>query len=80
MSISEKNNQDYRFYPGELLPELEGHISRGRFERVLRNGDFVVTAELAPPDSSDKTMVFKEATLFDNVVDAINATDGSGAN
>ncbi|HIL45469.1 MAG TPA: methylenetetrahydrofolate reductase [Candidatus Thioglobus sp.] len=80
MSISEKNNQDYRFHPGELLPELEGHISRGRFERVLRHGDFVVTAELAPPDSSDKALVFKEAALFDNVVDAINATDGSGAN
>ena len=80
MSIPETNNQAYTYHPGELLPELEGHISRGRFERVLRNGDFVVTAELAPPDSTDRNEVFEQAALFDGFVDAINATDGSGAN
>ena len=80
MSIPETNNQAYTYHPGELLPELEGHISRGRFERVLRNGDFAVTAELAPPDSTDRNEVFEQAALFDGFVDAINATDGSGAN
>ena len=80
MTIPDINNQTYTFHPGELLPELEGHISRGRFERVLRNGDFAVTAELAPPDSTDRNEVFEQAALFDGFVDAINATDGSGAN
>ncbi len=80
MSIPETNNQAYAYHPGELLPGLDGHISRGRFERVLRNGDFAVTAELAPPDSTDRNEVFEQATLFDGFVDAINATDGSGAN
>ena len=77
MSIPETNNQTYTYHPGELLPELEGHISRGRFERVLRNGDFAVTAELAPPASTDRNEVFEQAALFDGYVDAINATDGS---
>ena len=80
MSIPESTNQAYTYRPGELLPELEGHISRGRFERVLRNGDFAVTAELAPPDSTDRNEVFGQAARFDGFVDAINATDGSGAN
>ena len=44
MTIPEINDQSYTYRPGELLPELEGHISRGRFERVLRNCDFAVTA------------------------------------
>ena len=80
MSTTETNNQTNNFHPGELLSKLEGHISRGRFERVLRNGDFAVTAELAPPDSTDRNEVFEQAALFDGFVDAINATDGSGAN
>ena len=65
---------------GENLPILPGHVSPGRLERVLREGSFAVTAEMAPPDSADPIEVFKQAALFDGVVDAINATDGSGAN
>ena len=66
--------------PGDPLPRLEGHVSHGRFERVLRAGHFAVTTEIAPPDSADPTEVLKRASLFDGYVDAINATDGSGAN
>jgi len=66
--------------PGSPLPELEGHVSQGRFERVLRAGHFVVTSEIAPPDSADAEQVYRRAKLFDGVCDAINATDGSGAN
>jgi methylenetetrahydrofolate reductase (NADPH) len=47
---------------------------------VLRSGAFAVTSELDPPDSADPEEVFKRARVFDGVVDAINATDGSGAN
>ena len=65
---------------GENLPILPGHVSPGRFERVLRAGQFAVTAEIAPPDSADPVEVYERAQMFDGYVDAINATDGSGAN
>ena len=66
--------------PGDPLPMLPGHVSPGRFERVLRAGAFAVTAELAPPDSANADDVYARARIFDGYVDAINATDGSGAN
>ena len=66
--------------PGYPLPILPGHTSPGRFERVLRAGHFAVTSELAPPDSADPEDVYKRARVFHGYVDAINATDGSGAN
>jgi methylenetetrahydrofolate reductase (NADPH) len=66
--------------PGYPLPILPGHTSPGRFERVLRAGQFAVTSELAPPDSADPEDVYRRARIFDGYVDAINATDGSGAN
>ncbi len=66
--------------PGDPMPMLPGHSSPGRFERVLRAGGFTVTAELAPPDSADPHDVYARARIFDGYVDAINATDGSGAN
>jgi len=57
-----------------------GHTSRGRLERILRRGEFAVTAELNPPDSADPNEVFERGAIFDGWVDGINATDGSGAN
>ncbi len=66
--------------PGYPLPILPGHTSPGRLERVLRAGAFAVTTELAPPDSADPEEVYARARVFDGYVDAINATDGSGAN
>ena len=71
---------DEPLIPGEHLPPRPGHDSLGRLERLLRAGVFVVTAEIAPPDSADPEEVYKRAALFDGCVDAINATDGSGAN
>ncbi len=65
--------------PGYPLPILPGHVSPGRLERVLRAGAFAVTTELAPPDSADPEEVYQRARIFDGYVDAINATDGSGA-
>lgn len=57
-----------------------GHSSKGRLERLLRQGAFVVTAEMNPPDSADPADVYERAAFFDGWVDGINATDGSGAN
>lgn len=71
---------DEPLIPGEALPILPGHVSPGRLERILRAGVFAVTAEIAPPDSADPHEVYERAALFDRYVDAINATDGSGAN
>ncbi len=66
--------------PGYPLPILPGHTSPGRLERVLRARQFAVTTEMAPPDSADPDEVYRRARIFDGYVDAINATDGSGAN
>ncbi len=70
---------EYGLNPGDPLPQLAGHVSHGRFERVLRAGHFAITTEIAPPDSADPDEILKRAHLFDGYVDAINATDGSGA-
>ncbi len=66
--------------PGEPFPMLPGYTSAGRLERVLRAGEFAVTAELAPPDSANPQEVYDRARVFDGYVDGMNATDGSGAN
>jgi len=66
--------------PSAPLPRKEGHTSRGRLERVLRRGEFAVTAELNPPDSANAEDVYERAAVFEGWVDGINATDGSGAN
>lgn len=58
----------------------KGHSSPGRLERVLRRGDFAVTAELNPPDSADPNQVYEQVEPFEGWVDGVNATDGSGAN
>jgi len=57
-------------------PERTG----SRLERVLRSGRFAVTAELHAPDSADPEDVYRNALVLAEVCDAINATDGSGAN
>lgn len=51
----------------------------GHLQRVLGSGHFAVTAELTPPDSANPREVIDEAALLAPVVDAMNATDGSGA-
>jgi 5,10-methylenetetrahydrofolate reductase len=73
--------QDHRRLagPGEPLPALPGHSSRGRLERVLRAGRFAVTSELNPPDSADPREVYDRAVVLSEVCDAINAVDASGA-
>lgn len=66
--------------PSQPLSQLPGHSSRGRLERILRRGDFAVTAELNPPDTADPHEVYDRGAVFGGWVDAMNATDGSGAN
>jgi methylenetetrahydrofolate reductase (NADH) len=54
--------------------------SGGRLEKLLRQGTFVISTELSPPDAADPDEVYARARVFDGYVDVINATDGSGAN
>ena len=54
--------------------------ANSRLERVLRSGRFAVTAELNAPDSANPEDVYRNALVLAEVCDAINATDGSGAN
>ncbi|WP_293864234.1 methylenetetrahydrofolate reductase [uncultured Alsobacter sp.] len=77
--MSRPHPDDIGAEPHAPLPPLPGHSSRGRLERVLRRGEFAVTAELNPPDSADPEDVYKRASIFEGWVDGINATDGSGA-
>lgn len=72
--------EDEGLNPWDPLPDLPNHSSRSRLERILRRGEFAVTAELNPPDSADADDVYERAAIFEGWVDAINATDGSGAN
>ena len=65
--------------PWAPLRPLPGHVSRGRLERVLRRGEFAVTAEINPPDSADPDEIEHRIKPFEGWVDGINATDGSGA-
>ena len=50
------------------------------FEEACKSERFVVTVEVAPPDSSDPNVLIARASRFRDLVDAINITDGAGAN
>jgi methylenetetrahydrofolate reductase (NADPH) len=50
-----------------------------RFAELLREGRFVVTAELSSSDSADPEVVWRNGDQLRGVVDAINCTDNTGA-
>lgn len=66
--------------PGPERVRPAQYRSPSGLEQVLRRGGFAITAELSPPDSADPQDVLTAAAPLRNVVDAINATDASGAN
>jgi len=80
MSNDEPEVRDELFGYAVPGPPPPGHSSHGRLEYLLRSGVFAVTAELNPPDSADPYEVYERAAVLAEVVDAINATDASGAN
>jgi methylenetetrahydrofolate reductase (NADPH) len=45
----------------------------------LRQGQFVMTAELAPPVSTDAQELLRKAAPLKGLADAVNVTDGAGA-
>jgi 5,10-methylenetetrahydrofolate reductase len=52
----------------------------GSLEKACRSGRFVVTVEVAPPDSADPQVLLARAETFKGLVDGINITDGAGGN
>ena len=50
------------------------------FEQACKSGRFVITVEVSPPDSSDPGELVARATRFRDLADAVNITDGAGAN
>ena len=69
IGMSTRRPEPGRHRPAASIP-LPGHSSRGRLERVLRRGEFAVTAELNPPDTADPQDVYERAAIFDGWVDA----------
>ncbi len=55
----------------EVRPQRAG----SRLERVLSDGGFAVTAEIAPPGSADPMEIRRVAALLRDTVDACNVTD-----
>ena len=49
-------------------------------ETACRSGRFVVTVEIAPPDSAAPAALLERAERFRGLVDAMNITDGAGGN
>jgi 5,10-methylenetetrahydrofolate reductase len=78
-ALAAGENPDMRHLPS--CPASSDRLGpSGPLEAALRRGDFVVTAELSPPDSADPGEIARRAVYFDGLVDAINVPDGSGAN
>src|SRR5262249_52242615 len=51
----------------------------GRFEDILRSGQFALTAEVTPPVSCDPEELLAKALPLRGLADAVNVTDGAGA-
>jgi len=51
----------------------------GTLRERLRQGYFVMTAELVPPLSCDAEQLLSKAAMLKGLADAINVTDGAGA-
>lgn len=56
-----------------------GYLVGSNLERVLRSGNFAVTAELGPPQSADGDVIRKKAVLLKGNCDAVNITDNQTA-
>jgi len=60
--------------------ESEPLASESSLETKLKSGRFVVTSEIAPPDSAELGALEAKLVHFDGHVDALNIIDGAGGN
>lgn len=56
-----------------------GHPPLSALRSAAQAGDFLITAEVAPPKGSDPTKMLEMAALLKNRVHGVNITDGSRA-
>lgn len=63
----------------DLSHEATGQDAASALEHALRSGAFVVTAELAPPVSTDPAAFLARALTLKGLATAVNVTDGAGA-
>ncbi len=66
--------------PTVIRPNTAPARENFNFEQACKSGRFVVTVEVSPPDSSDPGVLIARASRFRDLADAINITDGAGAN
>ena len=66
--------------PTVIRPNTAPVRENFNFEQKCKSGRFVVTVEVSPPDSSDPGVLIARASRFRDLADAINITDGAGAN
>ena len=59
---------------------MKGVIALASFASLIRQGEFVLTAELNPPRSAAASVVRRRAEALKGFVDAANVTDSSRAN
>jgi len=52
---------------------------KSKLRKLLKENQFVFTAETSPPDSGNKDVVLEEVECLNDLADAINVTDGAGA-
>jgi methylenetetrahydrofolate reductase (NADPH) len=60
-------------------PILREPATTSEFERALRAGRFVTTAEVTPPVSCERADLLHKALPLRGLADAVNVTDGAGA-
>ncbi len=61
------------------MPDTHNVISLTSFRQAAQAGEFLVTAEVAPPKGGDPTHMLKMAQTLKGRVHAVNITDGSRA-
>jgi 5,10-methylenetetrahydrofolate reductase len=66
--------------PAAVQPQPAPPREAFAFERACKSGRLVVTVEVSPPDSADPAELIAHAGRFRDLADAINITDGAGAN
>ena len=52
---------------------------KSKLKRLLRDNNFVFTAETSPPDSGSRDSITKQVKCLNGLADAVNVTDGAGA-
>jgi methylenetetrahydrofolate reductase (NADH) len=63
----------------DLATKDESSSAVSELQKRLRDGSFVITAELSPPVSTDPTEFVDRALALRGLVSAINVTDGAGS-